>query len=161
MPAEEAIMNRLERGLELELDKEEWQPAEPSLLLPDSDAIRIENKLWRYFVARMELVREKVEKERLNVCERELQAIKEQVLRKRASNNGQITKAEAKIQTRHREIHALFEEIKHERIAQENAANLMKAKKRRAQEAAESNNPERISKIKERIEAIRSEISKS
>jgi hypothetical protein len=38
--------------------------------------IKIENKLWRYFVGRMELVREKVEKERLNVCEKELEAIK-------------------------------------------------------------------------------------
>jgi hypothetical protein len=86
MPEDEVIMNRLQRGLEKELDKEEWQPAEPSLLLPDTDAIRIENKLWRYFVGRMDLVQDKVEKERLNVCERELQAIKEQVIRKKLSN---------------------------------------------------------------------------
>jgi hypothetical protein len=64
--------------------------------------IKIENKLWRYFVGRMELVRDKVEKERLNVCEREIQSIKEQVLRKRNSNKEQIAKAEARMQGKNR-----------------------------------------------------------
>ncbi len=132
MPEDDIIMNRLERGLERELDKDVPEPTEPSLLLPDNDAIKIENKLWRYFVGRMELVREKVEKERLNVCEREIDSIKEQVVRKRMSNKEQITKAEGRIQAKNREINGLFEEIKHHRITQENAINLMKAKKRRA-----------------------------
>lgn len=132
MPEDDIIMNRLERVLERELDKDVPEPTEPSLLLPDNDAIKIENKLWRYFVGRMELVREKVEKERLNVCEREIDSIKEQVVRKRMSNKEQITKAEGRIQAKNREINGLFEEIKHHRITQENAINLMKAKKRRA-----------------------------
>lgn len=53
-------------------------------------------------MGRMELVRDKVEKERLNVCEREIQSIKEQVLRKRNSNKEQIAKAEARMQGKNR-----------------------------------------------------------
>lgn len=99
----------------------------------------------------MDLVSGKVEKERLNVCQRELQAIKEQILKRRAANNDQIAKINAKVQANHREIHALFEEIKLERITQENVATLMRAKKRRMQEMAEDKSPEKISKIKDRI----------
>ena len=77
-------------------------PTEPSLLLPDNDVIKIENKLWRYFVGRMELVRDKVEKERLNVCEREIESIKEQVLRKKTSNKEQIAKVESRMQIKNR-----------------------------------------------------------
>lgn len=53
-------MHRLERGLERELDKEEEPLAEPSFMLPESDTVTIEHKLWKYFVGRMELVRDKV-----------------------------------------------------------------------------------------------------
>jgi hypothetical protein len=55
--------------------------------LPEAEQrYKIENKLWKYFVNRIRMVQNKVEKERLNFCERELKSIKEEVMRRKTAN---------------------------------------------------------------------------
>lgn len=39
-------------------------------MLSDSEPVKVENKLWKYFITRMQIVKEKVEKERVNFCEK-------------------------------------------------------------------------------------------
>jgi hypothetical protein len=82
----------------------------------------------------MELVSGKVEKERLNICQRELMSIKEQVVKRRDINRGRISSLQAVIHSHHQTIHALFEQIKLDRINHEQAQTLLRNKKRRQAE---------------------------
>lgn len=102
-------------------------------MLSDTETVKVENKLWKYFIGRVQAVKQKVEKERVNFCEKELASIKEEVFRKIAFYRTELALLSGILKAKNEEILGLFEDIKNQRIAQENINNQMNAKKWKVQ----------------------------
>lgn len=130
-------------------------------MLSDTEPVKVENKLWKYFIGRVQTVKEKVEKERVNFCERELMSIKEEVFKKVTFHRTELALLSSTLKAKNEEIIGLFEDIKNQRIAQENINNQMKAKRRKVQEVTENNHAAKIAADKRRIEALRTDIAKA
>ena len=161
-PEEQHLLRKLEKGLTKEYNNEENLLFETSTsMLSDSEPVKVENKLWKYFIGRMQTVKEKVEKERVNYCEKELMSIKEEVFKKITFHRAELALLSGTLKTQNEEIIGLFEDIKDQRIAQENISNQMRAKKRKSQEVPENNHAAKIAADKQRIEALRTDIAKA
>lgn len=103
----------------------------------------------------MQTVKQKVEKERVNFCEKEMASIKEEVFKKINFHRAEHARFSNAVKAKNEEIIGLFEDIKNLRIDQENISKQMKAKKRRTQEVVETNHATKIAADKQKIEALR------